>query len=402
MSRSQLRGGVDAARFFSLPGCLAMKRYLAAVLVLASTGAGQANDSIAELGAGGLILARTDAVAMEKEVLSISPTLVTVDYVFRNTSDKDVTTVVAFPMPEIVGNPYEFPAVPKDPDDNFLGFSVTIDGKPVTPQLEQKAFAMGVDVTEELTSKGVPLYPNGDKVYAALAKVPPEVTEAWVDRGMVIPDEYDDGSGMKKVMSPFWAMRSTYWWRATFPAGKTVAVSHRYAPSVGGSAGLNFLGSDGKPGGSGLDDYVEKYCLDKPIIDAVRKSAEANPDGYPEFYESRISYVLTTGGNWATGAIGDFTLKVDKGDPAALVSFCGQDVRKTGPTTFEMTAKDFYPEHDVDILILKKPDWNDNSQESEKPVDVPEQDSAAPAEESANPTEEAAPKASPGASLSGG
>ena len=68
--------------------------------------------------------------------------------------------------------------------------------------------------------------------------------------------------------------------------------------------------------------------------------------------EQRIEYVLTTGGNWALGTIGDFKLTIDKGDPDNLVSFCGENVRKTGPTTFEMTAKDFYPERDLDILIL--------------------------------------------------
>lgn len=360
-----------------------MKRLLAALLLLGSSGAALANDSTAELGAGGLILARTDAVTMEKEVLSISPELVSVDYVFRNVTDKDVSTIVAFPMPEIVGNPYSFPAVPKDPDDNFLGFSVTIDGAAVTPQLEQRAFAMGVDVTKDLEAQGVPLYPNGDKVLAALAKLPPDVVDAWVDRGMIIPEEYDDGSGMKKVLSPFWAMRSTYWWRATFPANKAVAVSHRYTPSVGGSAGLNFI-TEGKLAGSGYDEYVKKYCFDKAFEDTVLKSAAANPDGFPDFYETRLSYILTTGGNWATGAIGDFTLKVDKGDETALVSFCGEGVRKTGPTTFEMTARDYYPEHDVDILILKKPNWDANAEQSDK----------AP--------EETEPKAAPGASLSGG
>ncbi|TIN17032.1 MAG: DUF4424 domain-containing protein, partial [Mesorhizobium sp.] len=45
-------------------------------------------------------------------------------------------------------------------------------------------------------------------------------------------------------------------------------------------------------------------------------------------------------------------LTVDKGDPKNLVSFCGENVRKVGPTRFEMTAENFYPEHDVDILLL--------------------------------------------------
>ena len=68
--------------------------------------------------------------------------------------------------------------------------------------------------------------------------------------------------------------------------------------------------------------------------------------------EQRIEYVLTTGGNWALGTIGDFKLTIDKGEPDNLVSFCGENVRKTGPTTFEMTAKDYYPERDIEILIL--------------------------------------------------
>ena len=52
-------------------------------------------------------------------------------------------------------------------------------------------------------------------------------------------------------------------------------------------------------------------------------------------------------------AIGTFRLIVDKGDPATMVSFCGSNVRKTGPTTFEMVVKDYVPQRDIDILFLK-------------------------------------------------
>ena len=38
----------------------------------------------------------------------------------------------------------------------------------------------------------------------------------------------------------------------------------------------------------------------------------------------------------------------------AYVSFCGEDVRKIGPTTFEMVRTDFWPEKDVEILILER------------------------------------------------
>jgi len=61
---------------------------------------------------------------------------------------------------------------------------------------------------------------------------------------------------------------------------------------------------------------------------------------------------LKTGGNWATGTIGEFKLTVDKGNPKNLVSFCGENVRKTGPTIFEMTADNYYPSRDLEVLIL--------------------------------------------------
>ena len=73
------------------------------------------------------------------------------------------------------------------------------------------------------------------------------------------------------------------------------------------------------------------------------KAAKESKEGYPMLMEQRLDYVLTTGGNWALGTIGDFKLTIDKGEPDNLVSFCGENVRKTGPTTFEMTAKDYYP-----------------------------------------------------------
>ena len=43
------------------------------------------------------------------------------------------------------------------------------------------------------------------------------------------------------------------------------------------------------------------------------------------------------------------------------MSFCGDNVKKVGPTTFEMKAKDFYPERDIDILLLKPSESNDGA-----------------------------------------
>ncbi|TIX54867.1 MAG: DUF4424 domain-containing protein [Mesorhizobium sp.] len=327
-----------------------MFRYvLTAAMALSATPV-FANDSIAELGTGGLIVSRSDAVAMESEDLYISPEKVTVDYVFRNNTDKDVDAIVAFPMPDIEGDPNEMPAIPDGQSDNFLGFEVTIDGVAAKPQLEQKAFALGIDISADLKAQNVPLYPFGDAARAALAKLPQAVADDWVDRGIIIENTADDGSGMKTVYVPFWQLRSTYWWRSTFPANKAVHVAHRYKPSVGGTSSVSFF-YDGQFQGQ-YAAYKTRYCMDGTFENAIRKAAKNNPDGTPKYFENRIAYILTTGGNWATGAIGKFKLTIDKGDPKNLVSFCGENVRKVGPTRFEMTAKNFYPEHDIDILLL--------------------------------------------------
>src|SRR6185369_12469558 len=124
-------------------------RFVAVCGVLAS-GAAFANDSISELGTGGLILSRTDAVRMQSEKLAISTDEVTVDYVFKNDTDKDVNATVAFPMPDIEGTIYDRPQLPDGESDNFLGFEVKVDGNDVQPQLEQKAFALGIDITDLL------------------------------------------------------------------------------------------------------------------------------------------------------------------------------------------------------------------------------------------------------------
>ncbi|CCV14671.1 DUF4424 domain-containing protein [Mesorhizobium sp. STM 4661] len=328
-----------------------MFRYVVTAALALCAAPALANDSVAELGTGGLILSRSDAVAMESEDLFISADKVTVDYVFRNNTDKDVDAIVAFPMPDIEGDPNEMPAIPEDQSDNFLGFEVTIDGVAAKPQLEQKVFALGIDISADLKAQNVPFYPFGDAAKAALAKLPPAVADDWINRGIIIEDTADDGSGMKTVHAPFWQLRSTYWWRSTFPANKAVHVAHRYKPSVGGTSSVSFF-YDGKFQGQ-YGAYKTRYCMDDAFENAIRRAAKDDPDGTPKYFENRIAYILTTGGNWAAGTIGKFKLTIDKGDPKNLVSFCGDNVRKVGPTTFEMTAQDFYPERDIDILLLE-------------------------------------------------
>jgi hypothetical protein len=221
-----------------------------------------ANDTMAEVKTGGLIFAQSDDVSMAEEDLFISSSEVRVAYVFENTSDKDVESLVAFPMPDIAGQVDNNSAISDYDSDNFLHFSTVQDGKPITANLQQRVISLGIDVTDEFAKRGIPFLPFSQKTHDALAKLPENVRKDWIARGLVYPMAEGDANGAAKVdLVPLWTLRSTYWWRTVFPAGKKVSVEHRYKPAVGGTVAISFL-ENGEPKGERFEEYSRKYCLD--------------------------------------------------------------------------------------------------------------------------------------------
>ena len=324
--------------------------FLAMLATLAASPA-LANDTMAELKTGGLEYTRSDSISMEEERLYVSPKEVRVDYVYRNTAEQPVETYVAFPMPDIPGGLEHNIDAGDTESDNFLGFTVTQDGKAIEPALQQRAYVGDLDMTDVVHAAGVPMNPQSQRAREAIGKLPAETIEDWLTRGLVIPDSYDDGSGWKTEYAPAWTLKSAYYWKTSFPAGKDIRVSHRYRPSVGGTVATTFLDENDQPKGERFEDYRRKFCIDDAFVRLARKSNEAMRNGESHLVENWISYVLSTGSNWA-GPIKRFTLIVDKGEEDNFVSFCGDGVKKTGPTTFEMTKTDFTPENDLDILLL--------------------------------------------------
>jgi hypothetical protein len=326
--------------------------------VLACSGApSRADDSMATLGAGGLALEKTDKIALVSEDLYLSPTAVKVSYRFRNLTNADYETIVAFPMPDVTGSPYGMIGIPDPAKDNFLRFATRVDGKPVDSQLEQRAFLTApdkpdVEITERLKSLGVPLVPTMEAFGAALSALSEPQRKALVDAEIVHAEEFDAGKGPQVEWVPLWTLSSKFWRRQVFPAGKDILVEQTYTPGTGGLSSVEF----GAPGLDAAQEshYRETYCTDGPFTSAAeslyRKANAHNPKVRAS--EKYLSYVITSGANWA-GPIGTFRLIVDKGDPQTLVSFCGDGVRKIGPTTFEMTAKNYTPRRDIDLLFIE-------------------------------------------------
>ena len=100
-----------------------------------------------------------------------------------------------------------------------------------------------------------------------------------------------------------------------------------------------------------MQRYKSKYCVDDDFLKLVDGLKAADKPGKPRMIERRISYVLTTGANWA-GPIKDFHLIVDKGHADRIVSFCGDGIKEISATQLELRAADFTPKQDLEILIL--------------------------------------------------
>ena len=325
---------------------------LIACALLAFAEPALANDSIGHLSAGGIVLGRSNDIEMRSEDLYVSIKEIRVRYRFFNTSDKDITTLVAFPMPDLPAPSMgDNLAVPVEGSPNFMGFKTQVDGKPVDMQVEQRALALGIDRTDLLKSLGVPLAPFVPAATTAVQGLAPERQAELVGFGVLRSDEYDDGKGMKPHIHPNWTLRTTYYWSQVFPAKKEIVIEHQYQPSVGASVETMV----GNPQGDATERETnrKRYCMDREFVAAAQRARNALKRGSESkpLSEKRLEYILVTGGNWA-GPIKDFRLVIDKGAEGNLISACGK-FKKISATQFELRQADYFPERNLEVLILE-------------------------------------------------
>ena len=260
---------------------------------------------------------------MKSEVLSISPSTVEVDYVLANLTAADVTTVVAFPLPDLkLGDMAHSPSsVPFRGKQNFVGFKTWVNGKEIALRSDAHAVLEdGRDIADELQKLGV-------NAFTERQKYTPELREKLLKLGALADGGYGD-------IFPVWTAKTSYYWTQTFPAGKELRIKHRY------SAGpLERL----------VREDEAEWCTDGAYKAAFAKLPKREAGYLPG---KAVRYVLKTGANWA-GPIGDFTLNLDKGG-AALLSTCsleGLTLKREG-SAFAASAKDFTPKADLDILFV--------------------------------------------------
>lgn len=308
-----------------------------------------ANDSVAETAAGGLVLKQSAEIDMVSEDLYVSADRIRVRYVFRNRATRDVRVTVAFPMPDrdLAEQRESDVAVPAD-------FSTRVDGRAVAMQVERKAMLGAVDHSALLASLGVPVVVPESPVPAIGARLDalaPAQQQRLLRLGLAEATEWDEGRGRERHLLPLWTVRETWHWEQVFPAGRDLVVEHAYTPGTGATAGVPLAFPEYRNSEDGRRAQAD-FCTDRAFLAALDRMAGAQVRSGGFLSEQRVRYILTTGGNWRS-PIGDFRLVVDKGRPENIVSFCGSGLRRIGPTRFEMRRRNWRPDRDLAVLIVR-------------------------------------------------
>jgi len=290
-----------------------------------------ADDGAASIAAGGIVVMKRETrITMAKEVLQISPSKVIVDYDFRNDSDQDITTEVAFPIPD-----YDDDLDRRGQIFGFDDFQLAVDGALARYQVEARAFLKDTEYTQLLTNMQVdvasfghgPLLGDvidkrGHRRVLAESQDIQRLTAAQRKQlealGLVDQEEGDE---------PQWRVKKKYYWQQTFPAHKVVHVRHEYSP-VGGSENSVAYGMQANPNPD-MAREIKSFCLDGPLHATLQRIADGQDKDKTASYEY-VDFILTTANTWKT-PIEDFTLIVERphwknnrgeADLGDYVSFC--------------------------------------------------------------------------------
>lgn len=308
-----------------------------AVFLLSGIGPAVANDGVASIGAGGIVLEKNDDIHLRSEVLRISVDRVDVAYEFENATDRDITLTLAFPFPDIFADDIDN-QWPDEGATEFVEFATRFDGRPVQATKVVEIIGLdGANLTRLFRRENLPLDP--------LAEVWRPATYYSDDaQARLVKDKLMALGLLGDFESRKWKVRLSYVWQATFPARSRVAVTHSYRP-VSGAFLLTLEAYDG----GFASWFKDTFCVGDALLADLAAVA-------PEIRHSRhardVRYMLKPGANWA-GPIGDFRLVIESPAPGHRASLCWDgEFRRTSPTTLEFQARDFLPARDIAVTFI--------------------------------------------------
>jgi len=336
------------------------------IIIFAICAPAFADDSAASIAAGGLVPRRETRIVMAKEVLRISEKKVIVDYDFRNDTDEDVTTEVAFPVPPYLNDWAEQEVSAQ----SFSDFQLQIDGKPALFKVEAKATLKGKDVSNILLADKIDIATFGHFKWKYQDLSAPDLTrlskteqKRLASLGLVDLDEATPHAN--------WKVHLQYHWTQTFSARSTVHIRHEYSPVAGFQympleAFENALATTPATITRKLDpsnnadlQQLTSFCPEPELLRGIVHRLGDGPKDARYVYPTWIDFILTTANTWQR-PIEDFTLIVErpqvKDGNQTLISFCSPGpVEKLDADHFQVHLTNFIPKAELHIGFFGVP-----------------------------------------------
>jgi len=280
-----------------------------------------ANDSSFGDDNGTIVFKNQTDISMDKETLWISEEKILVDYVFTNTSQHDLVIPIAFPMPPMYFGPEDHTTI--------QDFKLSVNGKPLKTK---RKLVVLLDGVQDISEKAHKLGWDEDSLSSFLE------SQELPKGKKPLPTAWFDKSG-----EPRFTLHEYFIWQQPFAAGKSVTIHHSYTPSI--STGVPQMAADI------IRAYEKETCLDKNAQAGVKKREREFGVGW-----AHLGYILVTGNNWQ-GPIKEFHLTIKKQKASDLLSLCFDDeLKKTGPLTFEFHTQNFRPTRNLNVLFIRKPE----------------------------------------------
>lgn len=245
------------------------------ILSVVTISAASADDGHAAIKSGAITFEPTDAINMEKEYLEISPSRIRVRFHFKNLRKTPYKSQIAFPLPPLTCGYW-------GENSTVSGFKVTVNGKSVETEIEQKAienlgggekpvaFGTGKDISARVKKAGLPL----------------DCSKVWSDKRLFKKAqkaglaEDMHGTDPEEVL---YQTETVHHWEQVFPADAVTVIEHEYVPKAG--IGLGYC------------PYDEKRMSQKLTLRDGKGNCHL------------IDYVLSTAKTWK-GPIGHFELSI--------------------------------------------------------------------------------------------
>jgi hypothetical protein len=300
--------------------------------------------------AGGIISLQGATLAIAREQLTIAPDHVVADYIFRNDTPQEITTTMAFLVPNYTLD-FQRDQLRRQ---GFSDAEFQIDSQVTGFNVEIRALLHGQDVTAQLKQAGIDIatfghYADGSPDIRHISR---KQFKALVDLGLYALSTKTDINP-----SPKWTVSKRFVHDQTFSPGLPVRMQVSYTPTPGVIDSIMYQphgAEDTTPRGTFNPDTmpeVMSVCTSPELQQTIQKWTTA------PLHNAGLTYVdffLTGNLAWKT-PVENFIVEVDMPAPPEgaqiIPSFCwdGGAIEQTSATAWTAHAQNFVPTKDLRI-----------------------------------------------------